>query len=100
MYLYPTKETTMTAPEYRTFLVRLTRHPLTHAERRVMCRDGTLPEDWRSRKAEATDFVKVTATDDVHAITAARGATALTIAGERVDFHETMSNGDYREMTA
>lgn len=84
----------------REYLVRVTRHPLEPVTREQMRVAGTLPEDYRSRSIEATDFVKVQADSDEQAREYAKDATSLVIKGESVEFHEVTGDGEYRVLEA
>jgi hypothetical protein len=83
----------------RAYLIRVTRHPLDPHTRERMRHAGNLPDDYRSRSVEETDFVRVTASDDLAAIYLAANRTKLVFKGERAVYDEVLPDGGgYREL--
>lgn len=82
----------------RTFLIRVTRHPLPQEEVLRLALADELPTDYRSRAVTARDFLKIKASNDSTAAKLARETTTLDTAGERLTIEEVCPNGEFRHL--
>jgi hypothetical protein len=86
------------AVDPRPYLVKITRYPIPAGRREALKSQGKLPVGWESRLTTVTDFVEVQARNDLEAISKAREATTLVVAGEEVTFHESRGDGTFRRL--